>query len=83
MNTNFIHWLRTFVEEKGLDREQVFEVQGPVWGLNSIPLGVVLEHIEIAPAHEQAAIKSMLVKIDFCNGDVTDYLRHLAQAIAI
>jgi len=80
---NFTKWLRTFVSEKGLDTEQVFEVMGPEWGLNSIPLGVVLEHIEITTPAEQAAIKSTLVKIDFCNGDVMHYFRHLAQALAL
>lgn len=39
--------------------------------------------MNLAPASEQRAIKTMLVKIDFVNGDVRKYLRHLAQAIAL
>ena len=42
----------------------------------------VVAAMQLAPKHEQAAIKTMLVKIDFVNGDVCRYLKHLAQAIA-
>jgi len=76
------NWLDTLIEEKNLDTETCFEVEGPS-GPNFIPLGCVLEAIEAAPAHEKRAIEHMLVKIDFVNGDVMDYFRHLAQAIAI
>ena len=44
---------------------------------------VVIEHIKAAPLHEQKAIKTTLVKIDFMNGDIRHFFRHLAQAIAI
>lgn len=78
----FTKWLDTFTAEKGLDMEQVFAVPGPS-GTNHIPLGCVVDAIKSAPTHEQAGIKSMIVKIDFRNGDVTKYFEHLAQAIAI
>lgn len=77
----FNKWLNTFIDEKGIDREEMFEVEGPS-GTNFMQYGVVIEHMEIAPAHEQAAIKNMLAKIDFRNGDVKHFLRHLGQAIA-
>jgi len=77
----FDRWLDTLVEEKGLDTEEVFEVDGPS-GVNWIPLGVIIEHIKIAPAHEQEQIKTVLVKIDFRNGDVMHFFEHLAGAIA-
>lgn len=80
--TTFAKWLDTFTTEKGLDIEQVFVVEGNS-GENHIPLGCVLEAIKSAPAHEQAGIKNMIVKIDFHNGDVTKYFAHLAQAIAL
>jgi hypothetical protein len=78
----FTKWLETFVSEKGLDTDQVFTVPGKS-GDNHIPLECVLDAIKGAPAHEQAGIKSMIVKIDFRNGDVCHYFKHLAQAIAI
>jgi hypothetical protein len=78
----FTKWLETFTTEKNLDLEQVFAVEGKS-GTNHIPLGCVIEAIKSAPSSEQAGIKSMIVKIDFRNGDVCHYFKHLAQAIAI
>lgn len=78
----FTKWLDTFTAEKGLDMEQAFTVNGAS-GENHIPLGCVIEAIKSAPVREQNAIRSMLVKIDFRNGNVCHYFAHLAQAIAI
>jgi len=78
----FCQWLDTFVSEKGIDIEQVIEVEGPNWGTNSIPVGVVIEHMKITTDAEQAQIKDILVKIDFRNGDVMHFIKHLAKAIA-
>jgi hypothetical protein len=80
-NATFTKWLNTFVDEKGIDREEVLTVSGPS-GDNYIPVQCLLNVIEIAPAHEQAQIKNTIVKIDFCNGDVLHFFRHLCQAIA-
>ena len=77
----FTQWLDTFVEEKGIYPEKSFEVTGPS-GWNLIPVGCVIEAIKGAPSHEQAAIKTTLVKIDFLNGDVYHFFNHLAGAIA-
>lgn len=79
---NFNNWLDTFTAEKGIDTEARFEVEGPS-GTNNMAYGNVLEAMKGAPAHEQAAIKDMIVRIDFANGDVCHYFRHLAQALAI
>lgn len=80
---NFNKWLDTFLEEKGIDLDESFTVQGETWGDNHMTYGVVVEHMKIAPKSEQNKIKDMLVKIDFKNGDVRHFLRHLAQAIAL
>ena len=77
----FNKWLETFIQEKGVDLEDSFTVQGP-GGENHMQYIHVIAAIQGAPAHEQAGIKSMIVKIDFRNGDVRHYFRHLAQAIA-
>jgi hypothetical protein len=79
----FNQWLDTFIEEKGIDTNHTFEVEGNEYGTNLIPVGVVIEHIKIAPKHEKDQIKNILVKIDFHNGDVLDFLNHLAKALAI
>jgi hypothetical protein len=78
----FSAWLNTFIDEKGIDRETVLEVESENGTANAIPVGCLLEAMEAAPAHEQAAIKSMIIKIDFVNGDVLHYFSHLARAIA-
>lgn len=78
----FDKWIDTFVSEKGLDLEETFVVEGDM-GENSIPLGVVVEHMKIAPDTEKKQIKDVIVRIDFYNGNVMHFFEHLAKAIAI
>lgn len=82
-NMAFCGWLNTFLSEKGVDLTDSFEVEGSVYGVNLMTYENVVEAMSVAPAAEQRAIKTMFVKIDFVNGDVRRYLRHLAQAIAL
>ena len=79
--TTFNTWLATLISEKGVDVEQVLEVQGES-GTNFIPVECVLEAIRGASPAEQQGIKKTLVMIDFKNGDVLHFIRHLAQALA-
>ena len=78
----FSKWIDTFLSEKGIDGEHALTVTGPS-GENSIPVACLVEMMKSAPKHEQQGIKTMIVKIDFRNGDVLDYFRHLARAVAI
>lgn len=80
--TAFTKWLDTFVEEKGIDTQKFLGVEGAEWGINLIPVGVVIQHIKLTSPEEQAQIKNVIVKIDFANGDVVDFFKHLAKAIA-
>jgi len=75
-------YLNQLIEEKGIDRCYTFEVEGKDWGVNYIPLEVVIEHILIAPRNQQKQIRNTLVKIDFKNGDVLHFFNYLAKAIA-
>ena len=77
----FEKWLDVFLLEKGVNRDEILSVNGPS-GLNLIPVECLIESIKSAPEHERTGIKSMLVRIDFRNGPVLDYLKHLAQAVA-
>lgn len=77
----FGKWLDTFLGEKGIDLETCFEIEGPE-GWNLFTVGALVELMKSAPAHEQKGIKMMLVKIDFVNGSVLDYFKHLAKAVA-
>lgn len=79
--TTFDEWLDMFISEKEIDTDTIIEVEGPS-GLNIMPVGVVIEHIKITTPEEQHQIKDILVKIDFFDGDVLHFFRHLAQAIA-
>lgn len=79
----FIEWLDTFVEEKGFDLEHTFEAEGPIWGMNLIPLGCVIEAIKAASQQEQQAIRATLVNLDFVNADCLGYFGHLAKALAM
>ena len=80
-NQKMKNYIYTLIEEKGLNLQTTIDVEGQS-GLNIIPLGVVVEHILIAPTHEQKQIKNTLVKIDFHNGDVMHFFTFLAKAIA-
>jgi hypothetical protein len=77
----FNKWLDTFLEEKGIDLEDSFILKDNSNTEHHIPYGVVIEHIKMATLEEQKAIKDMIVKIDFKNGDVRHFFRHIAQAI--
>ena len=78
----FINWLDTFLDEKNIDLDREFEVEGPS-GTNFIPVACVVEAIKQTVGAEQAEIKNTLVKIDYLNGDVYHFLNHLAGALAI
>jgi len=80
-NNKMTNYINTLIEEKGLNLQTTFDIEG-LSGLNIIPLGVVVEHILIAPTHEQKQIKNTLIKIDFYNGDIMHFFTYLAKAIA-
>jgi len=75
-------YLKNLVEEKGIDPEMILEVEGNS-GLNLMPLQIVLDAINGAPKSEQDQIRNTLVMIDFKNGDVVHFFKHLAGALAI
>ena len=75
-------YLNNLISEKAnISMTTPIEVEGAS-GTNFMNVGVIVEHILIAPKTEQQAIKNVLVKIDFNNGDILDFFKHLAQALA-
>jgi hypothetical protein len=78
---SFNDWLDKFIDEKDIDLDEQFEVKGTM--TNFMQYSNVIQCLKNAPKHEQDAIKDVLVKIDFFNGDIKHYLRHLSKAIAI
>lgn len=81
-SATFESWLDTFVDEKELDRDHVFTVEGPVWGDNLIPLQCIIDTAGQASSREQGQIKEILVKIDYLNGDPMHFFDHLAKGMA-
>jgi len=75
-------YLETLFEEKNISLETSIEAQGES-GTNFMTLQTVVDAIVIAPKHEQRKIKDILVQIDFKNGDVLHFMKHLANALAI
>ena len=78
---SFNKWLDTFVEEKGIDLGQILEIKTEN-NTHYFEVGNIIENIKATTPEEQEEIKNMIVKIDFYNGDVVDYFKHLAQALA-
>ena len=78
------NYLETLISEKGLDLEgTIIEVEGQDWGLNIIELGAVVDYIMASGPANQAQVKDTLVKIDFHNGDVMHFFKHVASFMAI
>ena len=78
---NFEKWLRTFIEEKELEGTSFdFKTNGV---FNIMPIGTVIEFTAQLSEERQYKIKETLVKIDFKNGDVLHYLKHLARGISL
>ena len=78
---NFNNWLDTFIDEKNINKHDTFEINKN-GTLNVISYGSIIDHIKITSKQEQEQIKKTIVKIDFFNGDVLHFFRHLGQALA-
>lgn len=75
-------YLETLLEEKNINLETSLEVRGQS-GINFMSIENVVDAIVAAPRSEQTKIKNILVQIDFKNGDVLHFIKHLAKALAI
>ena len=73
-------YLEVFFDEKCLPFVQ-WEIADAAGMTHFISNEVVIEHIKAASLDEQAQIADVLRRIDFANGDVNHFLRHLAGAI--
>lgn len=83
MTQTTAEYFEAFFDEKDLPLDDRFEVEGPVWGTNSMTYRVVVDAIKTTSGDEADAIANMLRRIDFANGDVLHFLRHLAQGLAL
>ena len=79
-SSSFEKWLDIFIEEKGIDLNEVFSIETNR-EVHYFEIGNVIENIKATSKEEQEEIRKMIVKIDFNNADVVDYFKHLAQAL--
>jgi len=79
-NLNFNKWFDTFLDEKNLQHKS-WTIKDKNGTDNFINSEVVIESIKNSPSNEQKSIKDMLIKIDFKNGNVMDYFKHLATGL--
>lgn len=76
------NYLNTLLEEKGLSLDTIIEAEGKDWGVNYIPLAIVVDFLASADKKTQETAKNNLVKIDFHNGDVMHFFKYVANFIA-
>lgn len=79
---SFNRWIDTLVSEKNIDLEQSFEFEDSQGVNHSMPYQVVVDAMKIAGDDEQKQIKDTIVKIDFANGDILHFFRHLGKCLA-
>ena len=76
----FEKWLDTFIKEKEIDLHEEFKSTN-----GSISMffcySDIINAIKTTSKDEQSEIKNILVAIDYKNGDIKDYLRHLSKAL--
>lgn len=77
---SFNKWLDTFIEEKGIDLNEIITLESNN-NIHNFEIGNIVETIKVTSREEQEKIKDTIVKIDFANGDVLDYFKHLANAL--
>ncbi len=69
-------YLKNLIEEKGVDLDTGINLDGH-FGLT---YEMLIDFIMTMPQYHKE-IRTTLVKIDFLNGDVFHYLRHLAEGM--
>lgn len=73
-------FLRNFFAEKDIP-EVTWDLRDREGTAHIMPNVVVVEHIAGVGTGEAKQLEAMLRRIDFANGDVNHFLRHLAGAI--
>ncbi len=76
----FAKWLTTFLTEKDIELDEYLDThRGEEY--RALPVGFIVEHMKIAPPKHRAHFKRALVRLDFANADIRDYLAHLGGAL--
>ena len=80
MAWDFSKWLDVFLQEKGIDMEERFKVDGET-GLNILSYGTVARALKREEPAEQERLYKLFVKVDFLNGNIRGCLEFLALAL--
>ena len=77
------NYLNNLISEKAnISMETTIEVEGKEWGLNIIPLHIIVDTICNMDKVNQNKCVSNLTAIDFKNGDVMHFFTYIAKFIA-
>lgn len=77
----FNKWFDTFIQEKGIDLDRLFVVDGET-ATNYITAQNVVDQIKAFPKEIQNTTKTKIVQIDFHNGDVMHFFEYIAKKMA-
>ena len=77
-----MNYFRRLLNEKNISLDTVLEVEGAEWGLNMIPVEVVVEFMENADRATQTKMRNTLIQIDYKNGNVLHFITYIAKFIA-
>lgn len=77
----FTQWFESFLEEKGFDLSEEFTSKNDDGISKTFNYQEIIENIKSAPEKEQDQIQDMLIKIDYRNGNIKDFLQHLSKAL--
>ena len=77
------NYLNNLISEKAnISMETICEVAGKEWGMNYIPLHIIVDTICNMDKVNQNKCVSNLTAIDFKNGDVMHFFTYIAKFIA-
>ena len=77
-----MNFFNTFFTEKNLT-EETYEVTSANGTPNLIPTSAVIDAIKRTQGTEAQQIEKILRQIDFANGNVHHFLKHIAPGLAI
>lgn len=77
----FTKWLNRFLDEKGYDLSEEFEIKNNDGIKMMFSYENVINSIKKTTEQGQNEIKNILVMLDFNNADIKNYLRHLSKAL--
>lgn len=76
-------WIKRFLEEKGIDEEDFIEITDDQGKFHIMPIECITEFILQMPQKIQDKIKATMAMIDFKNGNIMDYMTHLAKGMIL